>query len=177
MSLAHLTPAHAALVRRTAHLRFNVVIVIDGACAPNPGYMGWAAAIVVANTLDAARWGEINFVNGWQLYGTNNTAELIAAVEGIRTCPDGATPLLVTDSRNTVEVLTSFHSKFANPQHVRMKQELYDLAGIKYVQLYRDNIIRINGNHHKKGAELPLHSMVDSRASRQAKYALRAHTL
>lgn len=176
MDLSHLSARYAALVRRTAHMRFNVVVVVDGACQPNPGYMGWAAAIVSAQTLDSARWGEITYVSGWQLQGTNNTAELIAAIEGIRACPDGATPLLITDSKNTVRVLTSFQSQYSNPAHAELKQQFYSLVECKGIKFYRNNIVRVNGNHSKAGAELPLHSIVDGQASRQANYSLRAHS-
>ncbi|ACK79856.1 ribonuclease H [Acidithiobacillus ferrooxidans] len=72
----------------------------DGACAPtNPGPCAWGAVI---ESPDGGRMEHCGFI---QPMGTNNIAELTAAIESLRKVPAGAQVVLCSDSQYTLKGL------------------------------------------------------------------------
>jgi ribonuclease HI len=72
----------------------------DGACAPtNPGPCAWGAVI---ESPDGQRTEHHGFI---QRQGTNNIAELTAAIESLRETPKGAEVILCSDSQYTLKGL------------------------------------------------------------------------
>lgn len=72
----------------------SITLITDGACSANgqAGSRGGWATIVRSSD------GAEKVLTGGEAPSTNNRMELIAAIEGMRTAPDGATVELVTDS-------------------------------------------------------------------------------
>lgn len=76
-------------------------IYCDGSCGPsNPGPAAWGSVIVHQ---DGTRTEHNGFI---QVDGTNNIAELTAAIESLRLTPRGAQVLLATDSQYVVNGVT-----------------------------------------------------------------------
>jgi ribonuclease HI len=69
----------------------TTTIYTDGACLGNPGPGGWAALIIDD--------GPPREISGYEPQTTNNRMELRAAVEALRTIPDGSEVDLHTDSQ------------------------------------------------------------------------------
>lgn len=65
-------------------------IFTDGACSGNPGPGGWGALICGPE-------GE-NELTGGEFETTNNRMELLAAIEALKSLPDGSHVRLTTDS-------------------------------------------------------------------------------
>jgi len=65
-------------------------IFTDGACSGNPGPGGWGALICGPD-------GE-NELAGGEIETTNNRMELLAAIEALKSLPDGSYVQLTTDS-------------------------------------------------------------------------------
>lgn len=89
----------------------ETLIWTDGACKGNPGPGGWAA-IVVAPTV-AADGSPLPPVDAIELSGgdpmtTNNRMEYTAALEGMRSLPDGSTICIVTDSQLMLNSMTQW---------------------------------------------------------------------
>jgi ribonuclease HI len=79
----------------------EVLLWTDGACSGNPGPGGWAAVI---------RWedGEVEELSGGDPHTTNNIMEMTAALEGLRSIPDGSRVCVVTDSRYLHDGMTAW---------------------------------------------------------------------
>ena len=76
----------------------------DGACAPtNPGPSGWGAVLIAPDGAEADHFGYIGL-------GTNQIAELTAAVEGLMRVPAGAEVELVSDSQYVLKGLTEWRA-------------------------------------------------------------------
>ncbi|MBL6762171.1 MAG: ribonuclease HI [PS1 clade bacterium] len=75
-------------------------IFTDGACSGNPGPGGWGALI-----LNGADEKELT---GGELATTNNRMELLAAIEALKSLPDGSTVTLTTDSTYVKDGITSW---------------------------------------------------------------------
>ena len=70
------------------------VAYTDGACAPsNPGPAAWGAVVI------APDGGEVAAHSGFIGHGTNQIAEITAAIEGLSRTPEGAMVELVSDSQ------------------------------------------------------------------------------
>jgi len=80
----------------------ETLIWTDGACMGNPGPGGWAA-IVTVDDISAPRE-----LSGGAPHTTNNIMEMTAALEGLRSLPDGSRVCVVTDSRYLVDGMTSW---------------------------------------------------------------------
>jgi ribonuclease HI len=80
----------------------EVLVWTDGACRGNPGPGGWAA-IVVAH--DGTAPLELS---GGDAHTTNNRMEYTAALEGLRSLPDGSRACIVTDSRLLLDSMTKW---------------------------------------------------------------------
>ena len=69
----------------------HVVVYTDGSCAPtNPGPGGWAYLLMDGRSEE--------LVNGSERHSTNNRMEMTAAIEALKSIPDGTTLDLYTDS-------------------------------------------------------------------------------
>ncbi len=79
----------------------------DGACAPtNPGPAGWGA--VVIDPADGSERDHFGFIG----LGTNQIAELTAAIEGLARVPPGAEVELVSDSQYVLKGLSEWRASW-----------------------------------------------------------------
>ena len=79
----------------------------DGACAPtNPGPSGWGAVLIAPDG-----GGESDHF-GYIGLGTNQIAELTAAIEGLALVPAGAEVELVSDSQYVLKGLTEWRASW-----------------------------------------------------------------
>lgn len=69
----------------------TVTIYTDGAAVPNPGKAGWAAILLYGAVCKE--------LSGPIPYGTNNQAELTAAIEGIRALKQPCLVTVISDSQ------------------------------------------------------------------------------
>ncbi len=77
-------------------------VVTDGACSANgtdEARGGWAAIVITPT-------GEETVFTGGAAMTTNNRMELIAAIEGIATTPEGASVELITDSSYVAKAIS-----------------------------------------------------------------------
>jgi ribonuclease HI len=80
----------------------EAVIWTDGACSGNPGPGGWAAIVI------GAEGGDPVELSGGERATTNNRMELTAALEGLRSLPDGSRAVVVTDSQLMLNSMTTW---------------------------------------------------------------------
>ena len=80
----------------------EAVIWTDGACSGNPGPGGWAAIVI------GPEGGDPVELSGGERQTTNNRMELTAALEGLRSLPDGADATVVTDSQLMLNSMTTW---------------------------------------------------------------------
>jgi ribonuclease HI len=78
------------------------VVWTDGACSGNPGPGGWAAIVIPPDGGDPVE------LSGGDPQTTNNRMEFTAAIEGLRSLPDGADVLITTDSRLLIDSMTKW---------------------------------------------------------------------
>ena len=77
----------------------------DGACAPsNPGPAGWGCVLIAPDGLTET--DHFGFIGP----GTNQIAELTAALEGLSRVPPGAVVELVSDSQYVLKGLTEWRA-------------------------------------------------------------------
>jgi ribonuclease HI len=80
------------------------VAYTDGACAPtNPGPAGWGAVVIAPDGKETDHFGFIGL-------GTNQIAELTAAVEGLQRVPAGAAVELVSDSQYVLKGISEWRA-------------------------------------------------------------------
>lgn len=81
------------------------VAYTDGACAPsNPGPAGWGCVLIAPDgTTETDHFGFIG-------PGTNQIAELTAALEGLKRVPPGSVVELVSDSQYVLKGLTEWRA-------------------------------------------------------------------
>lgn len=97
----------------------------DGSSSPGGGATGWAWVIV--------RDGKVAYADyGGAQTGTNNTAELTAAIEGLKavgrifqSLPDGSQVVLISDSRYVLNMARGKWSAAANLELIEQLQSLY----------------------------------------------------
>lgn len=78
------------------------IVYTDGACAPtNPGPAAWGAVLIGDKPMVRKFYGFIG-------PGTNQVAELTAALEGLRLVPAGADVELVSDSQYTLKGISEW---------------------------------------------------------------------
>ena len=75
-------------------------IFTDGACSGNPGPGGWGALIIGPD-------GE-NELTGGETATTNNRMEMLAAIEALKSLPEGSAITLTTDSTYVKDGITSW---------------------------------------------------------------------
>ncbi len=76
----------------------SVVIYTDGSCTPNPGKMGYAALLVYG---DARR---LVTGNSGDEIGTNNQAEIMAAIIGLDALKESCEVVIITDSQYLAKI-------------------------------------------------------------------------
>ncbi len=79
----------------------EVLVWTDGACRGNPGPGGWAAIVVWPD-------GETVELSGGAPHTTNNRMEYAAALEGLRSLPEGCRACIVTDSKLMLDSMTKW---------------------------------------------------------------------
>lgn len=90
----------------------------DGACAPsNPGPAGWGAVVVSPG--EGAETDHYGFIG----HGTNQIAELTAAIEGLRLVPAGAAVELVSDSQYVLKGLSEWRAGWERKGYRNSKGE------------------------------------------------------
>src|SRR5205085_10865725 len=80
----------------------EAVIGTDGACSGNPGPGGWAAIVIPSEGAESVE------LSGGEKLTTNNRMELSAALNGLRSLPDGAEVVVVTDSKLMIDSMTTW---------------------------------------------------------------------
>ena len=141
----------------------GVVIFTDGACSGNPGPGGWAAIVI------GPGGGEPVELSGGDPDTTNNRMELTAALEGLRSLPDGSEVVIVTDSQLMLNSMTKWLPgwkrkgwKTAAGQPVKNQ----DLLKALEAEVARHKKVRwhwVRG--HQKGVE---HAVLNDRADKLA---------
>lgn len=90
----------------------------DGACAPsNPGPAGWGVVVL------APAGGEVTEHYGFIGPGTNQIAELNAAIEGLARTPAGAEVELVSDSQYVLKGLSEWRAGWERKGYRNSKGE------------------------------------------------------
>jgi len=83
----------------------NWIAFTDGACAPsNPGPAGWGAVVITPDGQNET--DHYGFIG----HGTNQIAELTAAIEGLSLVPAGDSVELVSDSQYVLKGLTEWRA-------------------------------------------------------------------
>jgi len=87
------------------HHNHQWIAYTDGACAPsNPGPAGWGAVLIEPGT--GAESDHFGFIG----HGTNQIAELTAAIEGLARVPAGAAVELVSDSQYVLKGISEWRA-------------------------------------------------------------------
>jgi len=112
----------------------EVKVYCDGACAGNPGPGGWGAVLIVNR-----RRKEIS---GGEQETTNNRMELTAAIEALRSLPDGSDVNMFTDSSYLLNGATAWLKGWKERGWKRKEGPLLnvDLWKLLDVELQRHNI-------------------------------------
>lgn len=79
------------------------VAYTDGGCKGNPGPASWGAVILGPE-------GTVERFKGFIGHGTNQIAELTAAIEGLTRTPAGASVTLISDSQYVLKGLTEWRA-------------------------------------------------------------------
>lgn len=113
-------------------------VYTDGACAPtNPGPAGWGAVVLRPKTLEPLPF------YGYIGPGTNQIAEITAAIEGLARVPEKAVVELVSDSQYVLKGLTEWrkgwerkgwrNSKGEPVANLELWKKLFDIADARTV--------------------------------------------
>jgi ribonuclease HI len=150
----------------------EALIWTDGACSGNPGPGGWAAIVVGPGGAEPVE------LSGGEGHTTNNRMEYTAALEGLRSLPDGGSVCIVTDSTLLLDSMTKWiHGwkkkgwKTASGQLVKNQ----DLVTALDAEIARHGEVRwhwVRG--HETGSE-HAHKALNDRADRLAVAAAKAH--
>jgi ribonuclease HI len=101
-------------------------VYADGACAPtNPGPCAWGTVVLGPET-------EPKFNSGFIGHGTNQIAELTAAIHGLAQVPKGAFVELVSDSKYVLNGLTIWRAGWQRNGFKNSKKEV--IANLKLWQ-------------------------------------------
>lgn len=103
----------------------NWVAYTDGACAPsNPGPSGWGAVLLSPGT--TASQEHYGFIGP----GTNQIAELTAALEGLKKVPEGAAVELVSDSQYVLKGISEWRAGWERKGFRNSKGEMVANLGL-----------------------------------------------
>jgi ribonuclease HI len=116
------------------------IVYTDGACAPsNPGPCAWGVYLVAPGSDEHAGAEHHGFIG----FGTNQIAELTAAIEGLTRVPEGAPVELVSDSQYVLKGLTEWrkgwerrgfrNAKGKPVSNLALWQRLFDVADARRV--------------------------------------------
>jgi ribonuclease HI len=95
----------------------KLMVYTDGACAPsNPGPCAWGAVLVSNGEVLSKSCGFLG-------HGTNQIAEISAAVEGLRMTPPGATIELVSDSQYVLKGISEWRAGWERNNWKNSKKE------------------------------------------------------
>ncbi len=98
--------------------RTHWVAYTDGACAPsNPGPAAWGAVILAPDGHETVHAG------GFIGHGTNQIAEITAAIEGLLRTPEGSTVELVSDSQYVLKGLSEWRAGWERRQWRNSRNE------------------------------------------------------
>lgn len=89
--------------------KFDYLIYTDGGCAENPGGPGGYAAIVIKQDVL-----EIEKFSGGFASTTNNRMEIMAAIVGLNSIPEGSTYLLYSDSQYMLNCFSGLWARKKN---------------------------------------------------------------
>ncbi|MBA3476832.1 MAG: ribonuclease HI [Lautropia sp.] len=132
------------------------VAYTDGACAPsNPGPAAWGAVVI------APDGGEVAAHSGFIGRGTNQIAEITAAIEGLTRTPEGTAVELVSDSQYVLKGLTEWRKGWERKGYRNSKGEpVANLALWKKLFAAADKrkvttrwVRGHNGDHHNEQAD------------------------
>lgn len=97
------TPVPCTPPTQSLDASLPMVVFSDGACKGNPGPAAWGIALLQEGQLMMSQGGFIG-------HATNQVAELVAAIEGLKRTPEGATIELVSDSQYVLKGLTEWRA-------------------------------------------------------------------
>jgi ribonuclease HI len=128
----------------------------DGACAPsNTGPAGWGAVVIAPQGADVTE--HYGFIGP----GTNQIAELTAALEGLKKVPLGAAVELVSDSQYVLKGLSEWragwerkgfkNSKGETVANLELWQKLFLVADARTVTVRW--VRGHNGDHYNERAD------------------------
>lgn len=143
--------------------------VTDGACAPtNPGPAAWGAVIVRPDGV------QVEQACGFIGPGTNQIAEITAAIQGLQRVPDGVEVELVSDSQYVLKGLTEWrgnwerrgwrNSKNEPVANQSLWRQLYEVADKRRVSV---RWVRGHAGH-------PLNELADGLANQALRHRNRA---
>lgn len=110
-------------------------LYVDGSCYPNPGGPGGWAAVLVRPS------GEVNAYCGHLPTGTNNTAELAAATEGIRRCRGLGPIVVVSDSEYVVKGVNEYSAGWEAKAWRKVKNVEQWQALLAAVESHQEGVI------------------------------------
>ncbi len=127
-----------------------ITIYTDGACEPNPGKGGWAAIIFGD--------GPKREIFGNEPHTTNNRMEMMAALRGLESIPDGSLVNVVTDSKYLQLGMTTWIKSWRRSNWKKGKVKNQDLWQRLAVQAERHKVswqwVRgHNGHDHNERAD------------------------
>ena len=108
----------------------NWTVYSDGGAAPsNPGSSAWGAVVITPDKVASEH-------NGFIGHGTNQIAELTAAIEGLLLTPAGAQVELVSDSQYVLKGLTEWRKGWERNGMRNSKREV--VANLElWMRLYK----------------------------------------
>lgn len=95
----------------------KVELYVDGGCDPNPGVGGWAAILICGNRIKELRGGEPQT--------TNNRAEIVATIEGLKALKQPCEVTVYSDSQLVIETMKG---NFKANKNMDLWQQLFAVA-------------------------------------------------
>ena len=107
------------------------VAYTDGACAPtNPGPAAWGVVVFAPDGAETA--ADHGFIGP----GTNQIAEITAAIEGLSRTPEGAAVELVSDSQYVLKGLSEWRAGWERPvANLELWKRLFAVADARKVSV------------------------------------------
>lgn len=116
----------------------TIHIYTDGACSGNPGPGGWAAAIKRKDGKKKASCGYI-------AYATNNSAELIAALEAVKRVKRTSVINIYTDSNYLISNWRHDEEWLLSEGH-KNRELWFELIQLAKDKKHTINFIKVNGH-------------------------------
>jgi ribonuclease HI len=96
----------------------RIEIYVDGSCEPNPGEMGYAAVLVALD--DEGNLLKRIVRTGYKASGTNNQAEICAAIIGLQSLTKPTEVTVYSDSQYLVNVMNDAWKSDKNRDEFRV---------------------------------------------------------